>query len=69
MADIYIVHPASGGEAVVPAETFEHHLRQSGWMTPDELAEHQARLAEREQPAAKAAKSSSKTAPAESEGK
>ncbi len=70
MADIRIVHPDHGGDAVVPAEALEHHYRQSGWMLPEELAEYQARLAEREQqaPAAKAAKSG-KAAPAESEGK
>jgi hypothetical protein len=65
MGDIRVVHPETGGEAVVSPEALEQHLRQSGWMTSDELAEHQARLAEREQQAAKAA---SKTKPAE-EGK
>ena len=65
MADIYIVHPESGGEAVVSPEAFEHHYRQSGWMTPAERDEYQARVAEREQPpAAKTAKSKT-----ESEGK
>jgi hypothetical protein len=54
MADITIIHPESGGEAVVSQEALDAHYRQSGWMTPDELAEHQARLAEREQAAAKA---------------
>ena len=54
MADIRIVHPETGGEVIVPAEALEGHYRQSGWMTPDELAEHQARLEEREQASAKA---------------
>lgn len=55
MADIRIVHPETGGQADVSPEALEAHYRQSGWMTPDELAEHQARLADREQAAAKAA--------------
>ena len=53
MGDIEIVHPETGGKAVVSQEALDHHLRQSGWMTPDELAEHQARLTEREQPTGK----------------
>jgi len=65
MADIYIIHPESGGTATVSPEALEHHYRQSGWMTPEEYAEWQARVAEREQPpAAKTAKSKT-----ESEGK
>jgi hypothetical protein len=58
MADIRIIHPETGGEALVSAEALEAHYRQSGWMTPDEHAEYQARLAEREPPA----KADSKTA-------
>ena len=66
MAEIRIVHPETGGIAVVSQEALDHHLRQSGWMTPAELEEHQARLAEREQPADTKATAKSKT---ESEGK
>ena len=67
MADIYIVHPESGGEAVVSPEAFEHHYRQSGWMTPAERDEYRARVAEREQEqAARPAKG--KTASPGSEG-
>ena len=66
MADIRIVHPETGGEAVVSPDAFEHHLRQSGWMTPEELAAYQALVAEREQAADTKATAKSKT---ESEGK
>jgi len=69
MADIYIVHPESGGEAVVSPEAFEHHYRQAGWMTPEERDEYQARVAEREQEQAAAAKpAKGKTASSGSEG-
>ena len=56
MADILIVHPATGGTATVSPEAFEHHYRQSGWMTPEERDEWQARVAEREQEQAAAAR-------------
>ncbi len=68
MADIRIVHPETGGEAVVSPDAFEHHLRQSGWMTPEELAAYQALVAEREQAVADAAKATAKSK-TESEGK
>ncbi len=68
MADIRIIHPETGGEAMVSPEALEAHYRQSGWMTPAEWDEYQARLAEREKAAAKTPKGG-KAAPAESEGK
>ena len=68
MGDVEIMHPETGGKAVVPQEALDHHLRQSGWMTPAELEEHQARLAEREQAAGTAAKATVK-GKTESEGK
>lgn len=66
MAEVVAYHPETGAEVVVDSETLDGHLRQSGWMTREEYGEYQARLAEREQAAAKAAK---KTATAGSEGK
>ena len=65
MAEVIAYHPETGAEVAVDAEALEHHLRQSGWMTRGEHEELQARLAEREQAAAKAAKGKT----AESEGK
>ena len=67
MADVLIVHPETGGTATVPQEAFDTHYRQSGWMTPAELADWQARVAEREQDQAPPAAKGSKTS--ESEGK
>ena len=65
MADITIIHPETGATATVSPDALEHHYRQSGWMTTDELADWQARLAERaEAAAAEAAKSSKTTAKA-----
>jgi hypothetical protein len=56
MADVLIVHPGHGGTAVVSQEAFDHHHRQAGWMTQEELDEHRARVAETEQAASKAPK-------------
>lgn len=63
MGEVVAYHPETGAEVVVDSEALEHHLRASGWMTREEHAENQARLAEREQAAAP----KGKTAP-ESEG-
>jgi hypothetical protein len=56
MADVLIVHPETGGTALVSPEALEHHYRQSGWMTPGERDEWLARVAEREEQPAKTAK-------------
>ena len=62
MAEILIVHPGHGGTAVVSQEAFDHHHRQAGWMTQEELDEHRARVAETEQAAAKTAGKKTATA-------
>lgn len=56
-------HPETGGMFEAPTDEAVAHYRNSGWLRADERGEHEARLAEREQAAAKdtkTAKASSK---------
>jgi hypothetical protein len=67
MAQVRIVHPEHDGDAVVTEQALEHHYRGSGWMLPEELGDYRARVAEREQRQAAAAKAA-KTRAATAEG-